>query len=61
MDNYFLDVQEIIGKYMRALVGYGCLFTAVGIIISYFITGFLEFVVTICLLLYAYIMLCKSC
>ena len=33
---------------MRALVGYGCLFMAVGIIISYFIAGFLEFIVTLC-------------
>lgn len=44
---------------MRALVGYAALFIAVGIILSYFITGFVEFVITIALIICAYILLCR--
>lgn len=46
---------------MRALVGYAALFIAVGIIIGYFIAGFIEFVITVALLVCAYILLCRCC
>lgn len=46
---------------MRALVGYAALFIAVGIILAYFITGFIEFVITIALIICAYILLCRCC
>ena len=46
---------------MRALVGYGSLFIAIGIILAYFIAGFIEFVIAIGLLILAYILLCKGC
>lgn len=46
---------------MRALVGYAALFMAIGIIIGYFIAGFIEFVITIALLICAYVLLCKQC
>ena len=46
---------------MRALVGYASLFIAIGIIVGYFITGFVEFVITIAFLMCAYIFLCKGC
>ncbi len=46
---------------MRALVGYAMLFMAIGIIISYFVAGFGEFMLIIALLAGAYILLCKCC
>ncbi len=47
---------------MKALIGYGALFIAIGIILAYFIAGLWEFLITIVLLICAYILLCKcSC
>ncbi|MBQ9234035.1 MAG: hypothetical protein IJ167_08395 [Lachnospiraceae bacterium] len=42
---------------MRALIGYAMLFMAIGILISYFISGFCEFIIVLVLLLSAYILL----
>lgn len=47
--------------FVRALLGYAMLFMAVGILISYFICGFTEFLIVILMLLTAYILLCKCC
>ena len=44
---------------MSALIGYALLFTAIGILISYFISGFCEFIVVVALLLGAYILLLR--
>ena len=46
---------------MRALVGYAALFIAIGIIIGYFVAGFMEFIITVALLVWAYILLCRGC
>lgn len=45
---------------MRALIGYGALFIAIGIILAYFVTGLWEFIIIIGLLICAYILLCKT-
>ncbi|MGN0151406.1 MAG: hypothetical protein ACI39Q_02935 [Wujia sp.] len=44
---------------MRALVGYAMLFMAVGMLLSYFVSGFCEFLFVVLLLLGAYILLCR--
>lgn len=44
---------------MRALVGYAMLFMAIGLIVSYFISGFGEFMLLILLLIGAYVLLCR--
>lgn len=44
---------------MKALVGYGMLFAALGILMSYFVSGFCEFLLIVILLLGAYLLLCK--
>ncbi len=44
---------------MRALIGYAMLFIAIGIIISYFISGFAEFLFIIVMLIGAYCLLCN--
>lgn len=44
---------------MRALIGYAMLFIAIGILISYFISGFTEFLFVIFMLVGAYFLLCK--
>ncbi|MDD6326878.1 MAG: hypothetical protein Q4D54_08825 [Eubacteriales bacterium] len=44
---------------MKALVGYAMLFIAIGILISYFLEGFVEFLIVILLLLGAYALLCR--
>ncbi len=59
----FKDYYAVTGwGIMKALIGYGALFIAIGIILAYFIVGLWEFVITIALLICAYILLCKcSC
>lgn len=44
---------------MRSFVGYAMLFIAIGILISYFISGFVEFFIAILLLAGAYLLLCR--
>lgn len=44
---------------MKALVGYAMLFIAVGMLVSYFISGFCEFLLVVIMLLGAYLLLCK--
>lgn len=44
---------------MKGLVGYGMLFMALGILVSYFVSGFGEFLLILVLLLGAYILLCR--
>ena len=46
---------------MRALIGYAMLFMAIGILISYFISGFCEFVLVTAMLILAYVLLCFDC
>lgn len=46
---------------MRALVGYAMLFMAIGMIVSYFISGFGEFLLVVLFLVGAYLLLCKGC
>lgn len=46
---------------MRALVGYAMLFMAIGMLISYFVSGFGEFILVILFLLGAYLLLCRCC
>ncbi len=44
---------------MNALIGYAMLFIAVGMLVSYFISGFAEFLFVVVMLVGAYILLCK--
>lgn len=44
---------------MNALLGYAMLFMAIGIVVSYFISGFCEFLIVVILLLGAYLLLCR--
>lgn len=44
---------------MKGLIGYGMLFMALGILVSYFVSGFGEFLLILVLLLGAYILLCR--
>ncbi len=44
---------------MKALIGYGMLFMALGMLVSYFVSGFGEFLLIIVLLLGAYVLLCR--
>lgn len=46
---------------MRALVGYAMLFMAVGMLVSYFVSGFCEFLLVVLFLLGAYVLLCRCC
>lgn len=49
------------GGILRALVGYASLFIGMGIILGYYLCGIAEFIVAACLLICAYILLCKYC
>lgn len=44
---------------MKALIGYAMLFMAVGMLLSYLVSGFCEFMVIVVLLVGAYLLLCK--
>ncbi len=44
---------------MKALVGYAMLFIAVGMLVSYFISGFTEFLFVMFMLVGSYFLLCK--
>lgn len=46
---------------MKALIGYAMLFIAIGILVSYFVSGFCEFLLVVVLLVAAYLLLCKCC
>jgi len=47
--------------YVRALLGYAMLFMAIGILVSYFVSGFTEFLIVMLMLFVAYVLLCKCC
>ncbi len=44
---------------MKGLIGYGMLFMALGMLVSYFVSGFGEFLLILVFLLGAYILLCR--
>lgn len=44
---------------MRALIGYAMLFMAVGMLVSYFVSGFGEFMCVLLFLVGAYLLLCR--
>ncbi|MGN0389737.1 MAG: hypothetical protein ACI4L2_02900 [Wujia sp.] len=46
---------------MRALLGFSMLFMAIGMILSYFVSGFCEFLIITILLIGAYVLLCFDC
>ncbi|QWT53402.1 hypothetical protein [Eubacterium sp. MSJ-33] len=46
---------------MKALFGYSILFMAIGMILSYFVSGFCEFVLVTAMLVLAYVLLCFDC
>lgn len=43
---------------MRALLGYALLFIAIGLILAYFVSGLLRFVIITLFIIVAYILLC---
>lgn len=46
---------------MRGLIGYALLFVAIGMILSYFVSGIVEFLLVTILLIVAYVLLCFDC
>ncbi|MBO5509699.1 MAG: hypothetical protein J5962_04480 [Lachnospiraceae bacterium] len=43
---------------MKALIGYALLFLAIGLILAYFVSGFLRFCLILLFLVIAYVLLC---
>lgn len=45
--------------YLEKFTGFAFFFTAVGVVIGYFISGFVEFLIIVILLLLSYIFSCR--